>query len=96
MRVPKVVGLILDVLHEGFNGFLVAQKVPKALALRFAHLLTDSHLRCRMGRSAAEYACATFSLQCQVPTFLDWYEIILNARKAGTTSSLPVGSAGPE
>ena len=65
------------------TGVLVAPGDPTALALALDRVMGDAALRRRLGENAAADAQRRFSLDEQVAAYLEFYEELLESRRAG-------------
>ncbi len=79
--VSKVGGLI-DVVKDGFNGFLVKPKNPKEIAKKLNILLKDEILRKRMSKNARDYTEKNFSWYSAVEKGFEIYQKILRLQKS--------------
>ena len=80
--VATAVGGIPEQLEEERTGFLVPAGDAQALAERLTRLLSDDHLRQRMGMCALEAARSRFDLQRQASDYLEWYSELVPEAKS--------------
>jgi glycosyltransferase involved in cell wall biosynthesis len=79
--VATAVGGIPEQLDDARTGFLVPAGDAEVMAERLTRLLSDDHLRQRMGMCALETARSRFDLQRQASDYLEWYsELLCEAR----------------
>jgi glycosyltransferase involved in cell wall biosynthesis len=78
--VATAVGGIPEQVDDGQTGFLVRTGDAQALSHRLTHLLSDEHLRRRMGMLAVETAQRRFDLARQVDAYLRWYSELVGQR----------------
>lgn len=80
--VATVVGGIPEQVEDEVNGFLVSPGNSEAMATRIEQLLSDNHLRWRLGDKAAESARRHFDLKRQADDYLRWYNEILERSRS--------------
>jgi glycosyltransferase involved in cell wall biosynthesis len=74
-----------DVIRDGWNGYLVPIRSPRALAARILSLLSDRQAARIMGRCAAAFVRREFNLEITVQRYVALYEEVF-ARRACTTA----------
>lgn len=67
-----------DTVVDGYNGFIIPIKDPKALAEKLRVLIEDTELRQQMGRNARQYAEENFSIEEVVKKHLEIYKELIN------------------
>lgn len=67
-----------DTVVDGYNGFIIPVKDPKALAEKLRVLIEDTELRQQMGRNARRYAEDNFSIEEVVKKHLEIYKELIN------------------
>jgi glycosyltransferase involved in cell wall biosynthesis len=78
--VATAVGGIPEQVEDGRTGLLVPLGDARALADGLTDLLSDTHLRQRMGRCGVEEARIRFDVQRQASDYLEWYsELVAEA-----------------
>jgi glycosyltransferase involved in cell wall biosynthesis len=71
------VGGIVDVIQNGFNGFLVRPGDSGEIADRIRQLIEDDDLRKEMGKRGREYVVKNFSWKSKAKTMLSLYSKIV-------------------
>jgi glycosyltransferase involved in cell wall biosynthesis len=66
-----------DVVRDGWNGFLVPPRDPRAMAERILDLLCDRQTAAAMGARAAQVVKADFNLEITVARYVAVYEDLL-------------------
>ena len=75
--VATAVGGIPEQVDDGVTGFLTPPGDAEAMATRIQQLLVDEALRSGFSANAAKTARQRFDLECQVDTYLAWYNDIM-------------------
>jgi D-inositol-3-phosphate glycosyltransferase len=88
--VASAVGGLLTFVEEGRNGFLVPSRDVPALARRLIEVVTDPHLRDRMGANACQIAKQRFSWSQTVAETIDVYHELLAEPRLVTGPSIDV------
>jgi len=75
--VASNVGGIVDIITDGFNGYLVEPKNSKSLAERIMLIVSDDHLRQNMGSKGRRFVKEKFSWSVKAKEILEVYKVIL-------------------
>ncbi|MEK6924313.1 MAG: glycosyltransferase family 4 protein, partial [Candidatus Micrarchaeota archaeon] len=76
-----------ELVQNGFNGFVVPKRDPKALAHAVARVLRDEKLRKKMGRNSRRKAVAEFSWNRIAALTIDLYRnAVAGCKRAPTTN----------
>ena len=80
--VASRVGGLVDIMKDGFNGFLVEQKNPEEIAGRLGILLEDDALRKKMSKNARACTEKNFSWGSAVEKGFEIYKKVLKQKQA--------------
>ena len=94
--VATAAGGVLDIIEDGVNGLLVPLQDSRAMAEAVLGLLSDREKAQQMGSAAYQHVKEKFTVQRQVATIQQLYDVVLRTPKGQRASrELDIGDEAP-